>query len=170
MCPGTVACDPVRNISLLFHVTQLWPMAFAHFQPAPRCCGTDFPFGFVRQRPSLSSRVSWRRICLRSRTCSIGGSNFFFIVHGHSVLVHLVYFVIDVRSVGSRQSMLLFCLSVPPGQSLFLLWRLVALLSSYCVFTPFGCFTPCYHCCLAYDHDDMFLVPFCVYYVFLICI
>ena len=52
------------------------------------------------------------------------------------------------------------CLSVPPGQSLFLLWRLVARLSSYCVFTPFGGFTPCYHYCLAYDHDDMFLVPF----------
>ena len=97
-------------------------MAFAHFQPAPRCCGTDFPFGFVRQRPSLSSRVSWRRICLRSRTCSTGGSNFLY--HAWTLsFSSFVYFVIDVRSVGSRQSMLFDCLSVPPGQSLFFVVR-----------------------------------------------
>ena len=35
MCPGAVACDPVRNIPLLLHVTQLWPMAYAHCRPAP---------------------------------------------------------------------------------------------------------------------------------------
>ena len=118
MCPGTVACDLVRNISLLFHVTQLWPMAFVHFQPAPRCCGTDFPFGFVRQRPSLSSRVSWRRNCLRSRTCSIGGSNFLYRTWTLS-FSSFVYFVIDVRSVGSRQSMLLTVFLFLPGSPCF---------------------------------------------------
>ena len=144
MCPGTVACDPVRNISLLFHVTQLWPMAFAHFQPAPRCCGTDFPFGFVRQRPSLSSRVSWRRICLRSRTCSIGGSNFLYRAWTLSFCSSCIF--PNWCQVSWMPSVNVFdCLSVPPEQSLFLLWRLVALLSSYCVFTPFGYFTPCYH-------------------------
>ena len=68
---------------------------------------------------------------------------------------------IDIRLVGNRQSMLLAVFLSLPGSPpillLLLLWRLVALLSSYCVFTPFGCFTPCYHCCLAYD---IFLLPF----------
>ena len=163
MCLGTVAIDPVRNISLLFHVTQLWPMAFAHFQPAPRCCGTDFPFGFVRQWPSLSSRVSWRRICLRSRTCSIGDSNFF-IAHGHSVLVHFVCFTLDVRSVRSRQSMLLSVFPSIPGSpccfwcdGLQLSCRSIAFLLLSVIYPVLSLLS-----CIWYVSCS-----FCIYYVFL---
>ena len=76
MCLSIVACDPVRNISSQFHVTQLWPMAFHAFSTSAPMLWNRLPLRIPRQRSSLSLRVSWRRICLRSRTCITGGYKF----------------------------------------------------------------------------------------------